>query len=198
MAKCAGCGEKVAWNAPAGICDSCRARRDQRKVVAARPSPAMDVEAPGDRVVDRCTIVICSGIDHPFDNVNAATTIAIRSDRVEYWLTTPEGHQALTVRRSDIVDVDVSGDELVTSGGGFFGGGFGLEGAAVGMAAATVLNALTTSTDRAPVIASVMTVDGIVVTQTSYYGALELRGVFAPLYADAIRNRRHGFAPQPG
>jgi len=155
----------------------------------------MDLEGLGDRVVDRCSIIICSGIDHPFGNVNAPTTIAIRSDRVEYWFTTPDGHQALTLRRSDIVDVDVSGGELVTSGGGFFGGGFGLEGAAVGMAAATVLNALTTSTERTPAVTSIMTVDGIIVTQTSYHGALELRGVFAPLYADAIRNRRSGFAP---
>jgi hypothetical protein len=42
--------------------------------------------------------------------------------------------------------VDIGGPGLVTSGGGFIGGGFGAVGAAEGMAVAAVLNALTTRT----------------------------------------------------
>ena len=42
--------------------------------------------------------------------------------------------------------LEIGGRGEVTSGGGFIGGGFGLGGAAKGMAIATVLNAITTST----------------------------------------------------
>ena len=42
--------------------------------------------------------------------------------------------------------VDIYGPGAVTTGGGFIGGGFGVVGAAVGIAIATALNALTTKT----------------------------------------------------
>jgi hypothetical protein len=42
--------------------------------------------------------------------------------------------------------IDIGGPGLVKSGGGFIGGGFGAVGAAEGMAAAAILNALTTRT----------------------------------------------------
>jgi hypothetical protein len=47
---------------------------------------------------------------------------------------------------SEIEDVEIGGPGLVRTGGGFVGGGFGLQGAAEGMAIAAVLNALTTRT----------------------------------------------------
>ena len=50
------------------------------------------------------------------------------------------------VAYSEIEDVEIGGPGLVRTGGGFVGGGFGLQGAAEGMAIATVLNALTTRT----------------------------------------------------
>lgn len=43
-----------------------------------------------------------------------------------------------------IEDVEIGGPGLVRTGGGFGGGGFGLAGAATGMAIAAVLNAMTT------------------------------------------------------
>jgi hypothetical protein len=46
----------------------------------------------------------------------------------------------------EIVDISISGPGNVTNGGGFIGGGFGVEGAVEGMAIATVLNALTSRT----------------------------------------------------
>ena len=46
----------------------------------------------------------------------------------------------------DGLSVTIEGAGAVTSGGGFFGGGIGLEGIAVGMLAAAALNALTTRT----------------------------------------------------
>jgi hypothetical protein len=41
-------------------------------------------------------------------------------------------------------EIEVSGRGSLKSGGGFFGGGFGFEGAATGIAVGTLLNSLTT------------------------------------------------------
>lgn len=46
----------------------------------------------------------------------------------------------------DLTGIEVGGPGTTTSGGGFFGGGFGLDGAALGIAAAALLNDLTTTT----------------------------------------------------
>lgn len=46
----------------------------------------------------------------------------------------------------DSLDIQIEGAGAIRSGGGFFGGGFGLVGAAAGMLTATALNALTTTT----------------------------------------------------
>lgn len=46
----------------------------------------------------------------------------------------------------EICDIVISGPGTVTTGGGFMGGGFGIEGALGGMALASVMNALTTTT----------------------------------------------------
>ena len=45
----------------------------------------------------------------------------------------------------ELLDLTLGGQGETTSGGGFFGGGFGLEGALTGMAIASVANALTTT-----------------------------------------------------
>ena len=46
----------------------------------------------------------------------------------------------------DVEALDIGGPGLIKSGGGFVGGGFGVTGAAEGLAIAAVLNALTTRT----------------------------------------------------
>jgi hypothetical protein len=53
---------------------------------------------------------------------------------------------------SEVEDVEIGGPGLVTSGGGFAGGGFGAVGALEGMAIASVLNALTTRTSITTII----------------------------------------------
>ena len=58
---------------------------------------------------------------------------------------------------SEIDDLEFSGGKS-TSGGGFFGGGYGVEGFAVGLAAATVLNKLTT---RSQVSTSIRILTGV-------------------------------------
>jgi hypothetical protein len=45
---------------------------------------------------------------------------------------------------SELINIEIAGPGNVTRGGGFIGGGFGLDGAAEGMLVASVLNALTT------------------------------------------------------
>lgn len=55
------------------------------------------------------------------------------------------GSEAIVISYNEIEDIQLSGGKE-TSGGGFIGGGFGLDGAAIGIAAAALLNAITTST----------------------------------------------------
>jgi hypothetical protein len=54
--------------------------------------------------------------------------------------------QAVRILYPEVSALRVNGPGAVTSGGGFIGGGFGVEGAVEGMAVAAVLNALTTRT----------------------------------------------------
>lgn len=58
----------------------------------------------------------------------------------------PRDDLKFTIPYAEIASMDISGPGSVTRGGGFIGGGFGVEGALEGMAVATVLNALTTKT----------------------------------------------------
>ena len=53
----------------------------------------------------------------------------------------------LRVSYSDAIALDFSGPGKITKGGGLFGGGLGLAGIAEGIVAATVINALTSSTE---------------------------------------------------
>jgi hypothetical protein len=53
---------------------------------------------------------------------------------------------------SEIEDIEIGGPGLVRTGGGFAGGGFGVQGAVEGMAIAAVLNAMTTRTSIKTVV----------------------------------------------
>jgi len=55
-----------------------------------------------------------------------------------------DGRALFTADYEELVTVDIGGPGLVQKGGGFIGGGFGVEGIAEGMLLASVLNALTT------------------------------------------------------
>ena len=56
----------------------------------------------------------------------------------------PTGETTARVAYKDLLALEIGGPGRVTSGGGFAGGGFGLEGAAEGVLAASVLNAVST------------------------------------------------------
>ena len=55
-------------------------------------------------------------------------------------------NRSASVDYLEVADILISGPGAVTTGGGFVGGGFGVEGAIEGVAIATVLNALSTRT----------------------------------------------------
>jgi hypothetical protein len=62
------------------------------------------------------------------------------------------GKYNVTVPYSDVTTIEIGGPGERKSGGGFFGGGFGLAGAAEGILVATALNLLTTKTSIRTVI----------------------------------------------
>jgi hypothetical protein len=156
-------------------------------------SPGMQPMSDSDRILTGCTLLLSAGT-HGDTAAHAPTGVgcvfAVREAAVEAWTyRSSEGHAAISIERASIIDVDISGGELVKSGGGIIGGGFGLEGAAIGMAAAGLLNALTTRTNQQPVQLVITTTTGLIVLSTQQLGALELRGILAPLFCDVIANR---------
>ena len=58
----------------------------------------------------------------------------------------PEGVTTTTIRYSDLTNLSIEGPGTIREGGGFVGGGVGIEGFFIGAAAAGVLNSLTTRT----------------------------------------------------
>lgn len=76
-----------------------------------------------------------------------------------YAIHTQESEDSITGDYEHLVRVALSGPGRETSGGGFIGGGFGLEGAAIGMGIATILNAVTTNTTVTSII-ELTTTDG--------------------------------------
>ena len=114
----------------------------------------------------------------------------LRQGVLELWGLDQDGEHLMTaIPRDSILNVDIAGGELTQSGGGFLGGGFGLTEAAVGIASAALLNALTTRSQREPVLLTLTTDVGIVSLATTTVTALELRGHLAPLLVDEQRNR---------
>ena len=81
-----------------------------------------------------CTYL--GGHGYPF-TVRGVYTLAFAADDLRVMDAAGE---AAVLPYADLVSVDVGGPGKTTTGGGFFGGGFGLVGAAEGMAIATVLN----------------------------------------------------------
>ncbi len=57
-----------------------------------------------------------------------------------------DGTDVLVLPLVNVTGISIGGPGAVTKGGGFIGGGFGLEGAAIGIGIASILNAITTRT----------------------------------------------------
>jgi hypothetical protein len=96
--------------------------------------------------------------------------------------------EAVTVPMANVTAIDVGGPGRTTSGGGFIGGGFGIDGAVTGMLIATALNALTTRTSTLTVVAVIAT-DGEV---WFGYGGAEpaaVRVELSPAFVAVRRNQ---------
>jgi hypothetical protein len=118
-------------------------------------------------------------------------TVSVRFTEDEMRIRLDESpDQAVTAVPFDAVyEIDVAGTKT-RSGGGVIGGGFGLEGAAQGMAIASVLNALTTSTTISTV-AHIDTDFGELFLHSSLIEAGALRLALSPaMWRIADRRRR--------
>lgn len=87
--------------------------------------------------------------------------------------------------------IDVGGRGDVKSGGGMIGGGFGLQGAAIGIAAASVLNALTTRTSTETIV-SVTTLEWQVIVLYTGMNPQQTRIELAPIFGRIAAAGREG------
>ena len=86
-----------------------------------------------------CVVLGCSGFPFsPGDQVRVAFD--------EHGVSLQGAQRAAGFSYVELAELAIAGPGSVTSGGGFIGGGFGVEGALEGMAIATVLNVLSTKT----------------------------------------------------
>lgn len=78
------------------------------------------------------------------------------------------------IQTQEIIKIEVSGPGTVTTNAGMVGGGFGLEGAAWGIAAASIINALTTSSTTNTLV-TVATRTSSITLHTNQYDTEDLR-----------------------
>ena len=150
-------------------------RQALQEAIARESGPDRDLEQQSIVFLRGCRLIACAGIAASPDEASA-WCVAFTDDRV--MLLPP-----LATSQEDAIDlgwegllIEFEGAGQVTQGGGFIGGGFGLEGAAVGMLAATTLNAIT-STSR---------MDTVLHMQTPQAEAYLLYGQLTPV--DLRRN----------
>ena len=85
------------------------------------------------------------------------------------------------IRVAEVRSVDIGGPGEFQTGGGFMGGGFGVEGAAVGMAVASALNALTSKTEI-ETLCRISTSSGELFFLCDFATPNELRRRMSPLF----------------
>jgi len=94
-----------------------------------------------------CTVL--GGYGYPIP-VGEPLTVSFDPTGVRF---APDQQHDVAIPMADLTGIEIGGPGKVTEGGGFFGGGFGLQGAATGMAIAGILNALSTRTTVLTVVA---------------------------------------------
>lgn len=96
--------------------------------------------------VDGCVLLGGYGIKE--EDLRVGQSCALLFTESELWLQPGMQNRAVLRRPySELTAVEFSGPGKVTKGGGIIGGGFGVTGAAVGMIASSVLNALTRTSE---------------------------------------------------
>jgi hypothetical protein len=91
--------------------------------------------------LEQCTLL--GGCGYPFAG-GQRLDVYFSSDSIRLRVSEESG--AAEIFYPEVVDLVVTGPGVVTTGGGFIGGGFDFEGALQGMGIAAVLNLLTTRT----------------------------------------------------
>lgn len=95
-------------------------------------------------------------------------------------LTSEAGFQ-VEIHYLEIADLAVTGPGSVTTGGGFMGGGFGVEGALVGMGIGSILNAITSQT-KTHTFLNVITHNGEIYLHCGMLEPTVLRMILAPAF----------------
>ena len=90
--------------------------------------------------IEQCTVLGSAG--YP---LIAGDAIELHFNHSSVAVSNPEGPE-FEIPYLELAEISITGPGGVKSGGGFVGGGFGVEGAVQGMAVALVLNTLTTKT----------------------------------------------------
>lgn len=150
----------------AEACQSLDALR--RKLIAERAI----AEQRGLATNDQCylvTIVNVEGIEIP-TGVSANAVFSQSSLLISLCDTS----LSTEIQSKEIIRIEVSGPGTVTTNAGLVGGGFGFEGAAWGIAAASIINALTTSTTTNTLV-TISTRTSSVTLHTSEYDIDALR-----------------------
>ena len=131
-------------------------------------------------LVPECTVIGGHGLPLA---TGAAGDVLFADDELVF-MNRRDGHLLARIPYKDVQSLEIGGPGVQQTGGGFIGGGFGLEGAAAGMMVATALNLLSTRTTIDTVIC-LRTADAEVYlhTRTLTPGALQmdLSGVFVRL-----------------
>ena len=97
------------------------------------------------------------------------------------YISDPIAMVTKSISINDIIEIDISGPGKVTSNIGMVGGGFGAEGAAQGIAIATIANLLTTHSKTKTII-SLATKDAELVMMTSKIEPEPARLLFSPIF----------------
>lgn len=126
-----------------------------------------------------CVVLGCSGFPFsPGDQVRVAFD--------EHGVSLQGAQRAAGFSYVELAELAIAGPGSVTSGGGFIGGGFGIEGALEGMAIATVLNVLSAKTKIHTFITIVANFGEI----HFHYGDMEPRALRVALAGVFVRLRQ--------
>lgn len=129
-----------------------------------------------DTILKACAYL--GGCNYPIA-AGDSTTLSFESERLSIRRT--DG-ASFSVPYIELASIEISGPGTLSSGGGFVGGGFGVEGALEGMAVAAVLNALTTKSKIHTFVSLTTNIGEL----HFHYGAMEpsaLRIALASVYA---------------
>jgi hypothetical protein len=144
----------------------------------------VEVTEPDSRSLAGCTVV--GGYGHGL-SAGTHTNAVFRRDRIDiagYY----EGDR-IEIFYEDVTAFEVGGRGEMRSGGGFMGGGFGVEGAAEGMIVASVLNALTSRT-QIETIVSVRSPEVGIVLFWNEMTPMDLTTFLAPVFGRVEASQR--------